>query len=103
MLLQHTALGLRRPPWMRTGAGHNYTGLQQTLPGDSGTRHRERFPQIGAEFDCRCAEMGWKTEKARLPGVTYGFASPEEQLVSCQGEVAGFPALDELPADLLLL
>lgn len=33
----------------------------------------------------------------------YWFASPEEQLVSSQGEVASFPALDELPADLLLL
>lgn len=44
-----------------------------------------------------------KELEVRLPGATYGFASAEEQLVPCQGEVAGFPALDELPADLLLL
>lgn len=42
-------------------------------------------------------------DEAPLSLATYGFASPEEQLVSCQGEVAGFPALDELPADLFLL
>lgn len=42
-------------------------------------------------------------EAALLPLATYWFASPEEQLVSCQGEVAGFPALDELPAHLFLL
>lgn len=64
MLLQHAALGLRRPPRTRTGAGHNYTGLQQMLPADSGTRHRKRFPLIRADFGGRRTEMGWKTEKA---------------------------------------
>lgn len=58
MLLQHAALGLWRPPRRRTGAGRNYTGLQQMLPGDSGTRHRKRFPLIHAEFGRRVAEAG---------------------------------------------
>lgn len=34
---------------------------------------------------------------------TYKFAPAEEELVSCQGEVAGLPAFDKLPADLFLL
>lgn len=42
-------------------------------------------------------------EEASFPLATYRFAPSEEQLVSCQGEIASFPALDELPADLLLL
>lgn len=36
-------------------------------------------------------------------GTTYWFAFPEEQLIAGQGEVARFPALDKLPAHLLLL
>lgn len=38
-----------------------------------------------------------------LSAPTYRFAPTKKQLISRQGEVAGFPALDELPADLLLL
>jgi len=34
---------------------------------------------------------------------THGFSFPKEQLVASEGEVASFPPLDELPADLLLL
>lgn len=53
---------------------------------------------------CRRDEGGkHKKLRAWLLATTYRFASPEEQLVPCQCEVAGFPALDELPADLLLL
>lgn len=38
-----------------------------------------------------------------LSAPTYRFAPAEKQLISRQGEVVGLPALDELPADLLLL
>lgn len=34
---------------------------------------------------------------------THRFSFPKEQLVASEGEVASFPPLDELPADLLLL
>lgn len=34
---------------------------------------------------------------------THGFSFPKEQLVASEGEIASFPPLDELPADLLLL
>lgn len=34
---------------------------------------------------------------------TYRFSPAEEELVPCQGVIAGLPALDELPADLFLL
>lgn len=76
MLLQHAALGLRRPPRTRTGAGPNYAGLQQ-LPRDLGTCHRKRFPLIPADFGCRCTEPGLENRKSSRP--------------SCQGRRTDLP------------
>lgn len=46
----------------------------------------------------RCMFMCWGSFSVS----TYRFASPEKELISRQGEVAGFPALNELPANLFL-
>lgn len=124
MLLQHHALALGPPhqsspgprfvmvgftgrSWgmveLITGWGfhcfiQSFIMIQTTRNGEinQGSLNERTGTMCMCVFVCVC-------EEASLLLATYWFAPPEEELVSRQGEVAGFPALDELPADLLLL